>query len=345
MNQKISIEKIDNYKEVELLYKIVYANKETHKFEWLYKKNPSGRADIFIARDQETNTVIASYTVIPMRIWFEDREMLIGQAIDGMVHPDYRKKQVFNRIIKKALTHLKNRYELLIGFPNNMSVNSLLKANWKTLGHFVTYSLPLKTEVITKTFFKKALTKKLLYPLINPSLRIYIEFHRKAVRTKRNCSLIPLKKDDIEVKRIQKQIIKINSILTVRDIPFVKWRFQINPHNNYIFLQYLVEDNFKGYIILKHYCSSVEIIDFFITPVFSEQVQAIKLLIDYCTCLGYKIIHFQLSEYSYCCKAFKKMGFFKRKIGTSIIIYPISEITNTIKYKSCFLTTADTDWI
>jgi hypothetical protein len=337
-----AIEKSDSYKPVERLYKIVYPGKPLRKFEWLYATNPSGPADIFLVRDPETKKVIATYVIMPMRLWFHDRVINIGQAIDGMVHPDFRRRRIFNSIQQKLHEQLGEKYEFLIGFPNQLALNPLVKAGAIAFGPLATYSFPL-----TSQFFAKRPKNGILHGIVSiflkPAIALHKRFYLGSINTD-DYRLAPTGKDNACLDIDYEKIRKAHPVMAVRDKKFLIWRFFDVPASKYIFLQFYHQEKPRGYVAIRFEHKAVAIVDFCIDSHLEDQMRALKLLIAYCQERRVKSIHFQLSEACYCAEALQKAGFIKRKNSYSIILFPYSEASRRLRYSDFFLTFADTDW-
>ncbi len=344
MNMKtpFTIEELNHYLDVERLYRVIYPGKICSKFDWLYAQNPAGNAQVFVTRDNATGEVVAALVIMPMRVWFFDREIRVGQAIDGMVHPEYRNRHLFNSLFKEVFQQIQKRYEFLLGFPNQAALGSELRAGWKRIGSFFTYSLPLKPTAarLCQHRFLGAPASLVLSPL----LTLYHKFHLSRVDVS-GAELQLSDLTDLNADALFAKLKQRHPIATIRDSDFISWRFRKVPESNYVTLQYSLDGQPRGYFVVKGNKGSAEIIDLSIGQDLIDQQRSLKLLIEFCHAAGYRAIHFIVSESSYCCPALKKMGFIRRKADSSIIMWPISEAVSRINIEDCFITIADTDWI
>lgn len=340
----IRIEQTDNYKPVERLYRLVYPGKSARKFNWLYTTNPSGPADIFLVRDPESDKVIASYVIMPMRLWYRDRVIKIGQAIDGMVHPDFRRRRIFNSIQEKLHSTLQKKYDFLIGFPNRLALTPLLNAGAVSFGPLATYSFPLTSQFFVKRLRDGVILHDILGLFLKPAIILHRKFYLGSIKTE-GCRLEPADEKDILPDLEYRTIRKTHPVMAVRDRDFLVWRFFTVPTDKYILLQMYKDETLLGYIGIRFEHKAVAIVDFCIDSDLDNQLRALKLLIKYCNQRRVKSIHFQLSEACYCVKALQKAGFIKRKSSYSIILFPYSDYSKSLQYSEFFLTFADTDWI
>jgi hypothetical protein len=340
----VRIEQTDSYKPVERLYRIVYPGKSARKFAWLYTTNPSGPADIFLVRDTESKKVIASYAIMPMRLWYHNRIVKIGQAIDGMVHPDFRRRRIFNSIQQQLHDQLQKKYEFLIGFPNRLALNPLLNAGAVAFGPLVTYSFPLTSQFFAKRPKDSSILHGILSPVLKPALALHKRFYLGSIKTD-GYRLEPTEEENVCFDIDYGTIREKHPMMAVRDKDFLIWRFFSVPVSKYIFLQLYHDDKALGYIAIRFEHKAVAIVDFCIDSDLDDQLRALRLLIRYCEQRRVKSIHFQMSEACYCSHALRRAGFIKRKNNYSIILFPYSEESKKLRYANFFLTFADTDWI
>jgi len=341
---EFQIEQSHDFREVERLYRIVYPGKSTRKFEWLYTDNPSGRADIFLARDSKSNMIIAAYVIQPMRVWFRERIILIGQAIDGMVHPEHRRRRIFNRMQEHLHATLRSKYEFIIGFPNLMALHPLLNAGAVSFGALCTYSFPLTSRFFARRLGEGGALQAALTFLLKPAISVYKSLHLGRVDTD-GYRLQVVTQAHVHPGFTFKSIKAAHPIMAVRDEKFIAWRFFSVPTDQYIFLQFYHADEVLGYTVIRFEHNAVAIVDFCIDGDVENQVRALKLLIRYCEQRSVKSMHFQLSEACYCVEALRKAGFVRRKNQYHIILIPYSPESQGIQYSEFFLTFADTDWV
>jgi hypothetical protein len=341
---EFQIEHSHDYREVERLYRVVYPGKSARKFEWLYAANPVGPADVFLARDSESNRIIASYVIMPMRVWFRDRTILIGQAIDGMVHPDYRSRRIFSRMQQQLHETLRAKYEFIIGFPNQSALHPLLNAGAKSFGALSTYSCPVTSQFFARRPGDAGAAHAVLGHLLTPVIAIY-KYLRLGRVNAEGYHLEAVSRPQAPVHFAFQKIRAVHPVMGVRDEKFISWRFFSVPTDQYVFLQFRHADDILGYIAVRFEYKALAIIDFCIDGSLEDQVRALKLLIQYCERRRVKSIHFQLSEACYCIEALKKAGFVRRKNQFDIILIPYTPESLEIHYSEFFLTFADTDWV
>ncbi|MCP4705591.1 MAG: GNAT family N-acetyltransferase [candidate division Zixibacteria bacterium] len=340
----IKIKKIQSIDEVSQLYRTVYPTKDIDKFEWLYTNNPRGNADIIAAYDSTRSYIIGSVAIIPMLINHKGAQLLIGQPIDGMVHPEFRGQGVFDVLIDEMFAQARGKYHYLIGFPNYMSRNRLVKKGFMNIGDFVTWSFPLNSKAVIGALINKPIIGSLVEMAAKLPLKIYDNYHR--MKTKQaNSKIIEITDGHIRGNNVASYIKRINPIMLVRDQDFIHWRLQSLPVNNYRTFNYYCNEKLLGYFCYKFANQNAEVVDFIISPEKENIEGALRLLIEHCRKEQFKTLHFQLSEHAYCNPGLKKCGFIKRASGQIIIVYPTNPESEVPDYKKFYINLADTDWV
>ena len=100
---------------------------------WEFGENPSGLFMITLAFND--SRVVGQYAVVPLRFTIDGEERLAGLSLDTMVHPDYRRQDMFS-ITAKALfdDFEKLGAAFVYGFPNKNSIHSFReKLDWRTV--------------------------------------------------------------------------------------------------------------------------------------------------------------------------------------------------------------------
>ena len=88
-------------------------------WRWEFAANPAG-AQIMLALDPETDTVIAQYAALSVRFSVEGRDEILTQPVDSMVDPLWRGTGVFLAVAKRYFEVFGNARHCLAsyGFPN-----------------------------------------------------------------------------------------------------------------------------------------------------------------------------------------------------------------------------------
>lgn len=222
MPWKIREYKDEDEDQVLELIKLVYGLTDYREFwRWMVKTNPSGRAKIYLAYEDEN--IIGHYMVVPRRRKIRKDIIMDGEAVWAAVHPDYRKKGVFTELGFHTLSDIRNEIPVCTGFPNIYAINGHLKIGW----HF--FDIPLLKLDINDRFNKKENT-----------LTHRGEFGR-------------------EFDEFWTRISKDYSNIVVRDASYLNYRYYHKPID-YEF-RVIRDEKILGFVILKKYFDKSHIVD------------------------------------------------------------------------------------
>ena len=106
------------------------------RFAWLHLQNPLAPSRIALAWDN--NRLIGFYAVIKKKLLINGQTCIGGRDIDPVVHPDFRGKGVFGRLLQYGLVNF-TEIDVLFNFANTLSAPGFLKQGWQSLGMLQDY--------------------------------------------------------------------------------------------------------------------------------------------------------------------------------------------------------------
>ncbi len=142
-----------DFDQYESLYNEVYQSAlDRLFFKWKHDLNPFhvGVPLIYLACVQ--GRVVGANSFFPVNFQYEDQRLSAVQSGDTMVHPDFRGRKLFLKILDFACKDLAQRgYAGIFGFANNQSHRGFEKAGFDTLDSITSH----RAIVRTKNFLKK----------------------------------------------------------------------------------------------------------------------------------------------------------------------------------------------
>lgn len=208
-------------------------------FNWVYIKNPAGRAVIRVAVSDE-NKVVGFYGVIPQKFVVGNKEVLGSVSLNTLVDVDYRRLGVFVKLAKDCYRDCRERNILFtLGFPNPFSYHGFVKK----LGFFDLMEVPLlirpyRVSRLISFGLKRRFLEKWLKPLDCLLVKKDTKVRGKIVRL-----------TDDSLNRLWKDSKKNYRYLTARNKTFIDWRLAW-PQRKYIYLAHKVKGELLGYMVL-----------------------------------------------------------------------------------------------
>lgn len=142
---------------VHLFNQVFAKERSINDFIDQFEKNDLGYS-YFGLIENESNEIIASYAVKPIRYNFDNKEFIFGQSVDTMVRKDYRGNAYnLKKLSEKVYAKLKNdNVAFVFGFPNKEIYfirKKLLR--WGDIGNLDIYITPLSHKNKIFHFFFK----------------------------------------------------------------------------------------------------------------------------------------------------------------------------------------------
>ena len=210
--------KNDEYKIVKLFQKTFQKKFNLIKWNWIFKKNPSGNNKISLVFSKKK--LVAQCASIKINFKFDNKKKIFYRIQNFMVHKNFRYKNIANKSLKFLISKIiKNKY-FIITFPNNNSIKTFLKNDFKRIFYIYTY------EILLKKNYK-----------INQKIVV------------KNSSYIEFKHDDI---KLINDCLKKYSILSLRTKSYLNWRYNIN-YNEYKISRTYLNNKIIGLIVAKSY--------------------------------------------------------------------------------------------
>lgn len=101
-------------------------------FSWRFELNPAGTPILVVAEDE--TGIIGLNSWMPWPVTLGGRDLRAWQSGESAVHPNARGRGVFGKLLREgAAIGAAEGGDLFFGFPNQASIGSFLRAEWKLL--------------------------------------------------------------------------------------------------------------------------------------------------------------------------------------------------------------------
>jgi len=136
-------------------------------FDWLYYKNPYGKASFYCAFDN--TELIGIEILIPVQLIANDTKFLSALAVNSLIDKNYRGQGIWKKLLDFSEEQsLKKDIKLIWGFPNDNSYPILIeKQQWKILAEINSYISYLNSDKKRNYLVRKAQQILSIYPNIN----------------------------------------------------------------------------------------------------------------------------------------------------------------------------------
>lgn len=203
-------------------------------FKWRYEQNPySDKPIIYLAID--SNIIVGFRAFVPQLFIYKDSFVQILSPADAIVHPDYRRKGIFNQLNSYFLDDKNSSFLVLNLSSNQYSTPGNLKQGWIDTGFTKQYCFKLSFS----SYFRKALQKDNI---------LATGFYRRP-----DLNLTFEVSDRLDSKALAEYIKKQrnpNKLMNVRDESYFNWRYSYK-RSQYLFIYCHYKTELKGYTIVK----------------------------------------------------------------------------------------------
>lgn len=194
----------------ELIREMIPGVAADKRLDWMYYRNPAGRALTWLAIDGSEIAGCTSY--FPWRLHLDGREVLGALGGDGYVRPKFRRRGLGALLHDAARGGMQEAgIGCMYGAPGAMNVTPLKHAGSRELGHVTRWARPLRGAAI-------GLRKRPFDRLIG-----------RLLRPRATATLEPMAHYDERVDEVWQAFSFTVGLAAVRDTEFYTWRFLDGP--------------------------------------------------------------------------------------------------------------------
>ncbi len=194
----------------QLLREMIPGVAADQRLDWMYERNPAGRALTWIA--SEGGDVAGCTSYLPWRLQLDGAPVLGALGCDGYVRPKFRRRGL-GGIMHDAARADMQRYGIgcMYGAPGAMNVTPLKHGGSREVGHVARWARPLRGAAIGVT---KQPFDRLMRSVLRPRFAAQLE---------------PITRDDARVDAVWEAFAPTVPLAAVRDAEFYTWRFLDGP--------------------------------------------------------------------------------------------------------------------
>ena len=294
------------------------------RFHWLYNKNPFGATITWFAaiKDKGNSEYIGSASVFPRKIIIDNKELMMGVAIDFSINKEHRLLIPALKLQKAIIAnHKENNLDIVFAFPNKKAIGVFAKAGYKKIGKAQRWVKLIKTKRNIRRFVKNKFFESIIAFFGDASLGLF-DFLKQLNSLSRFQTRV-FESCDEKFDELWDKVNRDKIIVGIRTADFLNWRYSQNREQVYrffcifdsktkVFLGYLVYYELKGVavvsdlLVLDGEVSFSAIILKFSNFVRRKHIDSIEILY-----FGNRELELKL----------KKIGFFKRTSDRECMIH------------------------
>jgi len=231
----------------ELFNKVFQEKRTLREWEWKFKQNPYRDLHL-ITVAEDAGKIVGHYASIPVFMQCGSERFLFAYPVDTFVHPDYRNLKIISDLYS---THkeigAKRGYIGAFGFPNEQAY----MVGKRLLGY---YDLLKLSNLYCRLNWRQPVKRRLkgipvsLEKAIQKASSKYysVYFSQRPYKLE----IIDEYIFDERINRLWERVHQHFSILCIRDLPYLTWRYMSNPLKAYNILA-VGDEEINGYLVYR----------------------------------------------------------------------------------------------
>ncbi len=231
------------------------------RYDWLYRQNPDGPAQLWILTDSDTSAIVGSGGIVPRRMYVNGQESLCAILVDFWIHPEYRSLGPALQLQRACLAGIAaGPYALHYDFPKQSMVAVYRRLGIETSHWMVRLTKLLSLEGKLGWVAQIPLLGRSLIAATNGILRL-----RDAGKGNRGTCIISEQRVECsdDFTQLARQVCSNHGVCVARTANYLNWRFRSHFHHRYEMLTARRNGSLMGYILLLQDADTVTIVDLF----------------------------------------------------------------------------------
>jgi len=223
-------------------------------FLWKFKQVPDGFQDdnIFLVEDEEKHLICGAYGGTLFRTKIEDQTRITAHLFDNCVRPEYRKGNVFVRLVRGLMAENEKRQEIVFAYGIAESKGLLFMVGKKLLQYRVVSDLPRLLKRLSLAGVASRFTQNPALILGGRSVGNTLSSLGNSLRGTRR-SAVPVRQVDAFgpwADALWQRVSSQFQIATVRDHAYLTWRYSRPGHKYTVFVAENDRGEVGGYLTL-----------------------------------------------------------------------------------------------
>jgi GNAT superfamily N-acetyltransferase len=227
---------VGNEAQIISLFTTVFSgSKSLEHWRWQFEANPYGRVFSGLAWSDK-GRLVGQCAVMPVDLNLMGRRIKAGQALDTMVHPDFRNRGIFERTAQYCIEQLQEAGHVLVyGFPNRQAYPGWMrKLGWQRVAYSTHYQMRLSIySAVRRTPWLSWLAKltDVFYRGLvaaETAWRRYLLRRNLGVLTCIVTGRVPAAYEELW------QSLRAYEVLSIwKDVEYFRWRYDQKPKGDY----------------------------------------------------------------------------------------------------------------
>ncbi len=312
------------------------------RFQWLYQKNPAGRAWSWFAYESKSDNVVGVASLIPRDVWMAGHIVRCGQVGDFAIDSGFRSLGPA-LMLQKATFGPVNSGHLSFCYdcpPHAAGMSTFQRLGMKPVCRLERFVRLLRLDRIFAQKIGPGILSKTLALAGNSALP-YLFTARVSKSVQIKVLTTPF---DEEFTRLDKELRAFNTTVQYcRSAADLNWRFREDPLRRYEVLTAREHGSLQGFLVFFRAGKDISIVDIFARPAQGVVEALVGALIKQVRNESIESLQFSVSERHPHRVALMNSGFRVRSVAAAVVVYSgaASDRASKLPPESWALTHAD----
>jgi hypothetical protein len=315
---------------------------DDRRFDWLYKDNPHGEAQVWIAFDQESRVAVGSAAAFPRRLYLGSREEIVWVLGDFCINSEYRSLGPAVQLQRACLAAVDSgKVAFCYDFPSAGMMAVYKRLAISPFAQVLRLARPLRIDRQVESVIKCPIVASGLAAVGNLLL---------ATRT-----FQPLKNGNLtvalhqgecgeEFSDLARQIADRHGVCVQRSAEYLNWRYRVNTSCAYEIMTAHRNGKLSGYAVIGQNGKECIIADVFGIDSPAIVRRLIKEVVALCHARGVHTVSIPLVESHPWVTLFRSLGFRDRESKPMVLYAPHNDIlSRNLKDGRWFIMHGDRD--
>ena len=324
---------------IELMSRHLPRRTDGATFDWLYQKNPHGKASVWVVTAPHADEVIGAAAAFPRRMYVDGRETMSWVLGDFFIHGRYRSLGPALALQRACLAEVDSgAAAFCYDFPssNMMAIYSRLRI--KPVGQMVRLAKPLRVN--------RKIRETVTIPIVNDAIswlgNLWLKIGDARLRAEQMLTISAHEGEcGIEFSELSSRIGSRYGVCVQRSAEYLNWRYRNHPSCCYEILTVHLDDVLLAYAVFNQSDEDATLVDLFGVEEPAVINRLIGALIQFLRKRGAVTLSASLIDSHPWIPVFRNLGF-KARETCPLVVYERSRV-NMVEGLQWFLMQGDRD--
>jgi len=269
---------------LQLLERYVTTKQAKERYQWLYKNNPQGRAETWLAYEPTKREIVGFTSIFAREFLISGKSVLGGIGFDAFVRPDHRRRGIalkLHRASLKAMATGEVAFRFMCGPPTSANLEALVKAGSQVVGALRYIGIPFTARgLMTMLRCPDNYTEKVVNygaPLDMILTQVRKIFNRASL----NITVKVANKVDSRYDQLWNKIAANFPVVGLRDAKYLNWRYLQNPVCSQQLLSLEYKGELLGWAVLEFASKGCLLVDYLLPLEEGLAKETLSALVNY----------------------------------------------------------------